>query len=164
MEDIKNNTEELLIDSEIIYIEYDLPDKSFDSSFKAYMDYRTISDKTSAQWEIQQSAWTDEQGFRRVENNYCVAIGTYYSQECGSRFKITLDADVEFTVIVADIKNPIHTDDMNMYVPISNTQINIVEFVVDTDVMDESILQLGSVSELGFKGNIKKIQKIERIN
>lgn len=37
--------------------EYEIP--NLDTSFKAYMDYRCITDETSQQWEIQQKAWTD---------------------------------------------------------------------------------------------------------
>ena len=34
--------------------------EGFDSSFKAYMDYRCITDTSSVQYEMQQQAYTDE--------------------------------------------------------------------------------------------------------
>ena len=42
--------------------------------FKAYMDYRTITDTESVQYAMQQNAWTDDRGLRRTENDYLVAM------------------------------------------------------------------------------------------
>ena len=43
-----------------------------DTSFKAYMDYRCITNKASDQYKLQLSAWTDDMGLRRVDNYYLV--------------------------------------------------------------------------------------------
>lgn len=80
------------------------------TSFKAYMDYRTITDEKSLQWEMQQKAYTDEFGLRKIGERYCVAVGTYYAEQCGKVLLITLDDGTQFEVIVSDIKNNIHTD------------------------------------------------------
>lgn len=137
------------------------------SEFKTYMDYRCITDKTSAQYELQQFAWTDEDGFRRISDDYIVAMGTYYSKNVGDRFKITLDTDNEITVIIGDIKQDAHTDYFNQYTPIYDENGiffsgNVLEFIVDTDVLPKIPRRLGTVSYFDYlKGNIKSIERIE---
>ena len=131
------------------------------------MDYRCITDKTSAQYELQQFAWTDEDGFRRIGDDYIVAMGTYYAKNVGDRFKITLDTDNEITVIIGDIKQDIHTDYFNQYTPIYDENGiffsgNVLEFIVDTDVLPKVPRRLGTVSYFNYlKGNIKSIERIE---
>ena len=137
------------------------------TEFKTYMDYRCITDKTSAQYELQQFAWTDEDGFRRIGDDYIVAMGTYYAENVGDRFKITLDTDNEITVIIGDIKQDTHTDYFNQYTPIYDESGilfsgNVLEFIVDTDVLPKVPRRLGTVSYFDYlKGNIKSIERIE---
>lgn len=137
------------------------------TEFKTYMDYRCITDKTSAQYELQQFAWTDEDGFRRIGDDYIVAMGTYYAKNVGDRFKITLDTDNEITVIIGDIKQDVHTDYFNQYTPIYDENGiffsgNVLEFIVDTDVLPKVPRRLGTVSYFDYlKGNIKSIERIE---
>ena len=50
--------------------------QEYDTAFKAYMDYRTITDTSSEQYAIQQNAWTDSRGLRRSCDDYLVAMGT----------------------------------------------------------------------------------------
>lgn len=137
------------------------------TEFKTYMDYRCITDKTSAQYELQQFAWTDEDGFRRIGDDYIVAMGTYYAENVGDRFKITLDTDNEITVIIGDIKQDVHTDYFNQYTPIYDENGiffsgNVLEFIVDTDTLPKIPRKLGTVSYFdNLKGNIKSIERIE---
>ena len=137
------------------------------SEFKTYMDYRCITDKPSAQYELQQFAWTDEDGFRRIGDDYIVAMGTYYAENVGDRFRITLDTDNEITVIIGDIKQDIHTDYFNQYTPIYDENGiffsgNVLEFIVDTYVLPKIPRRLGTVSYFDYlKGNIKTIERIE---
>lgn len=137
------------------------------TEFKTYMDYRCITDKTSAQYELQQFAWTDEDGFRRIGDDYIVAMGTYYAENVGDKFKITLDTDNEITVIIGDIKQDAHTDYFNQYTPIYDENGiffsgNVLEFIVDTDVLPKVPRRLGTVSYFDYlKGNIKSIERIE---
>lgn len=137
------------------------------TEFKTYMDYRCITDKTSAQYELQQFAWTDEDGFRRIGDDYIVAMGTYYAENVGDRFKITLDTDNEITITIGDIKQDIHTDYFHQYTPIYDENGiffsgNVLEFIVDTDVLPKVPRRLGTVSYFNYlKGNIKSIERIE---
>jgi hypothetical protein len=134
-----------------------------DTGFKAYMDYRTITDTKAPQWKLRERAYTDDYGFRRIADDYVVALGTYYSEKVGERFRITLDTGVSFTVITGDIKDPAHTDAENMYTPLGNKNSGgcVVEFLVDTDILDKSAAKLGTISYFSFfEGNIENIEKL----
>ncbi|MEF9984172.1 MAG: hypothetical protein RR710_06490 [Oscillospiraceae bacterium] len=144
----------------------DIP--KYDTSFKAWMPYTAITNSSSEQYKLQQKAITDEQGFRRIDDDYLVAMTTYYSEKCGVRFLITLENEVEFTVMVADIKNPDQTDKLNMFHPVCDKQgnilfANVLEFIIDKEVMNEDVLSLGTISSLGFEGQITKIERIDTI-
>lgn len=142
-------------ETKTIYIEKSVP--KINTSFKAYMDYRTITNKKSNQWELQQQAITDGQGFRKYNGKYMVALGTYYAPRTGIEVKITLDSGVVFEAIIGDIKDDRHTNSTNQYVPLENGG-NLVEFIVDTDAMDNKILRSGNVSKLGLQGSVVKVE------
>lgn len=156
--------EEIESKEDFILVEYELPPDHIDTSFKAYMDYRCITDTNSMQYELQQMAYTDERGFRRIGDDYLVALGTYYTDQCGDRFLITLDSGVEFSIMIGDIKDDRHTDTSNRYLPMSDSQGNVVEFIVNTDNMESYALQLGDVSILGLEGQIVSVEKIVNTN
>ena len=131
------------------------------------MDYRKITDKSSAQYMLQIEAYTDDMGLRKYEDHYIVAMGTYYSDNVGDTFKITLDNDTSFNVIIGDIKADCHTDSQNMYSPVYDNNgnlisANVIEFIVDTKKLDKSVTKLGTVSTYdNFKGNIVKIERTD---
>jgi hypothetical protein len=137
-----------------------------DTNFKAYMDYRTITNKTAPQWRYRELAYTDAYGFRRIEDDYVVALGTYYSEGVGERFRVTLDSGVCFTVITGDIKDPAHTDPKNMYTPVYGSGGRVlsgcvIEFIVDTKKLDKGAVNLGTISYFDtFDGNIEKMEKL----
>lgn len=142
----------------IEYQNYLVP--NINTSFKAYMDYRTITNKTSTQYKLQQQAYTDNEGFRKIGEDYCIALGKYYSNNCGERFLITTDSGEQFTAIIADIKDNRHTNSTNQYVPMKNGRGNVIEFIIDQNIMNNTTLKRGDISHLRFKGNIVSIQKI----
>lgn len=136
-----------------------------DTSFKSYMNYGTITNTTSQQYKMQQSAWTDEYGLRRYGDAYMVALGTFYAAECGEYFKVTLENGSDFTVVTGDIKADSHTDDRNMYSPIYEHNVlryaNIVEFIVDTTKMPENVKKSGNIGTLKqFAGQIVSIERV----
>lgn len=145
-------------------IQLEIPD--CDTSFKAYMDYSCITDNTTMQWELQQKAYTNEYGLRKIGTDYCVAVGSYYSETVGERFKITLENDNEFTVIISDLKKDEHTDSTNRYSPVYDENgefysANVLEFVVDTKQLHSMVITLGTVSYYDeFEGNIISIERL----
>lgn len=155
-ESIEPYEEEYIYESQPVYFS-----EGFDSSFKAYMDYRCITDTGSMQYELQQEAYTDERGFRRIGNDYCVALGTGITNGCSERFLITLDSGYCFSAIVSDVKADIHTDSTNQYAPRGDYAGNVVEFIIDTDYADDYMLNCGSAGCYeDLSGNIVSIEKI----
>ena len=153
-------------ENSITKINYKVP-TDIDTDFYGYMDYNCITDDTTVQWDMQQNAWTDWQGLRRYNNDYMVAMGSYYSDyEVGSRFEITLENDTVFTVILGDLKDDIHTDKKNMYTPVyHNWQLvkaNVIEFIVDENQLSDYVrVDLGTISGYEeFNGNIVSIKKL----
>ena len=152
------------IPEQISEVQLEIPD--CDTSFKAFMDYNCITDNTTMQWELQQKAYTNEYGLRKIGTDYCVAVGSYYSETVGERFKITLDNDNEFTVIISDLKKDEHTDSTNRYSPVYDENgefysANVLEFVVDTKQLHSMVITLGTVSYYDeFEGNIISIERL----
>lgn len=138
----------------------DVPKK--DSTFKSYMNYKKITNKSTKQYEMQQNAETNELGLRTYNGMYMIALGTYYTQECGEVFNITFDTDKTIKCIVGDFKDNKDTNVTNQYVQMENNKINIIEFIVDTDKLCDTTKERGDISFVDdiFKGNIESIVKI----
>ncbi len=131
---------------------------SGNTSFKSYMDYRSITDIHSAQYKLQDDCWTDENGLRRCGDDYVIAVGSYYADCIGDRLEITLDSGVTFTAVVGDFKADAHTDKTHRYVLMENGNKNVVEFVVDVDALPHEARRMGDISYIsGFNGDIDSI-------
>lgn len=133
------------------------PTYQTNGSFKAYMDFRAITNTSSKQYELQRIAYTNENGFRMIESDYMVAVGSFYTENIGDRFYIKLENGKEFTVIIGDIKQDRHTDDTGRFVESNG---NILEFIIDTTIMNKQAIRMGDISYAGFEGGIVNIERI----
>lgn len=125
------------------------------NAFKTYMDYDAITNRNSAQYKMQQSAVTDENGLRVYDGKYCIAVGTYYASETGVEIDVTLESGRVLNCITGDIKSNAHTDSMNRQMPGNG---NVVEFIVDTDSLPGAARKAGDISRIpGFEGSIVSI-------
>ena len=141
---------------EPLNISLPLPEET-DGAFKTYMDYRTITNKNSIQYQMQTQAFTDSDGFRIYDDCYMVAVGTAYAQSCGVKFDITLEDGTIIHCITGDIKSDAHTDSTNRFIPHNG---NIVEFIVDTKKLSSLSRKMGDISYSGLHGGIIKIEVI----
>lgn len=129
-----------------------------DCSAFLYMDYRAITDTASKQWELQQSAWTDNQGFRRIGDDYCVALGTFYGQ-VGDRFRVTTDRGNVYWIRMSDAKGG---DSNGWYHVAGDGRINLVEFLVATECLPSEVTFSGDCGVLeNIGGNVIKIERID---
>ena len=142
----------------IVHTELALPEEA-DGKFKTYMDYRKITDKNSKQWKLQEQAWTEGRGFRKIGEHFLVAVGTFYADEVGKELLIEFEDGERIKAIVGDIKQDKHTDPMNQYVPVNG---NIVEFIVDTKKLDPEVVRRGDVSWLGMNGKVVSVKEVKR--
>lgn len=151
-----DNTQDSIAEETIEYASLDVPSNN---DFYSYMDYRCIT--TGNQYELQQQAYTDSQGLRRVNDDVCVTMGSYYGTEIGTRFRITT-TDNTYTVILGDCKADYHTDINNQYRLSGNGKKNIIEFIVDTNSLDSEVTLMGNVGMYeNYSGEIIKIERIE---
>lgn len=126
-------------------------------TFKSYTDYRCLS-RSSPQWRLQEQAYTDENGLRKIGNAYLVAMGSYYGTALGTKYIVTLSNGNSFTVMLCDGKADRHTD-ANNQVCLANG--SVIEFYVEADKMPSIVRQLGSVGALEqFSGSIISIEKV----
>lgn len=114
------------------------------TGFKSYMDFRTITDKTSNQYKIQSTyAYTGNYGIRMVNDRYCIALGTYYGAEVGQYVDLVLENDVIIHCVLAEIKADEHTDSNNI---ITLHNGCATEFVVDSDMLVHNVKIIGDIS------------------
>lgn len=145
--------------------EVPLPD--LPTNMKHYTDYRCYNINGTPHKRLQEVSYTDEFGCRRYNDDYCVALGSFYSDCIGDRFEVTLDTGVTFTIITADMKADIHTDESNRYHPCVNYDgencANVLEFIIDDDKVSAEMYDYGSVDYYDyFKGNISKMVYLGR--
>ena len=143
----------------------DLPEIS--TNVKLFTDYHVYNLWYTPHYRLQQLSWTDSQGFRRYNNDYIVALGSYYSTDIGDRFKITLDTGKTFTVILGDGKVDADCDSKNMYTPCidyeGNAAANLLEFVIDENVMLVEVYSYGSVDYIeDFQGDVVEMVYLGR--
>lgn len=140
------------------YTDLEVPSKN---SFKSYMSYRAITDKTSRQYELQQSAITDELGLRTYNDRYCVAVGTYYG-DVYDEIDVIMENGHVIECVVSDIKDDKHTNITNQKHKVDGS---VVEFIVDIKKLDRLVKKMGDISYVDemFDGEIDYIRKYELI-
>lgn len=109
---------------------------------KTFMGYKAITNKTSNQYALQQEAYTDEEGFRKIDNRYCVAIGTAFNADVGQHFNAELENGTIIECIVGDIKDNKDTDVTNTF----TSQGCCLEFIVDSKKICDTIKYMGDCS------------------
>ena len=147
----------------------EVPLPSIPSNMKLCTDYRFYNIKGTPHNRLQLSAWTDEFGCRRYNDDYIVGLGSFYSVDIGDRFEVTLDTGRVFTIILGDGKADCDTDELNMFTPCFNYEgeycANILEFIIDKDIMYDKCYQYGSLDYHDeFKGDIVKMVYLGRDN
>ena len=145
------------------------------SWFKTWMDYRTITDKTSPQYKMVQNinnnwVYLDDNGFMRAygemdlgieDDYYLIALGSYYGKQIGTKYKITTDTGRVFYGILADQKADVHTNYTHQYAGNND----VVEFIVDKYTLNSFVKQMGNANVyMPLNGNIKSIQRIDFIS
>lgn len=132
---------------------------SIPTNVKSFTDYRVYNIEGTPHYRFQNQCYTDQMGLRRFGEDYCVAVGSYYSSDIGDRFEVTLDTGFTFTAIVSDTKADYDTDEKHMYTPCVNyngeDSGNLLEFIVDVESISKEMYAYGSVDyHSQFKGNI----------
>jgi hypothetical protein len=134
--------------------------------FKSWTQY-TVYAKSSKQYKLQQIAYTDYNGLRKVGDYFCVALGSYYGEEIGLVYEITLEDNGEyktFKAVLCDQKSDRHTDATHRYTKSCKC---MVEFAIDryTAQKVNKVVYTGTVGSLPeFRGSVVKIQNIGKMD
>lgn len=140
------DAEEYLFNFEAnIYLsEYELYDTPDNCHFKSFMDYRTITDKTSKQFDMQNNeAYTDvNTGLRMVNDRYCIAVGSFYTKTIGKKIDVVLENGTIIPCIFAEAKSDEHTDKLTHR---QNPNGSVIEFIVDTPLLDNKVIHSGNI-------------------
>lgn len=161
----KNNT---LIAGGTWEIGQDVPLPTLSTERKVCTDYRCYNLSGTPHNRLQGVAWTDDIGCRRFNNDYIVALGSFYSTKIGDRFEVTLDTGKIFTIILGDGKADCDTDETNMftYCPMYGTDelgANLLEFIINSDVMAKECYEYGGIDYYKeFKGNVIRMTYLGR--
>lgn len=151
----------------IEYIDYGVP--NINSSFKTYEEDSAIYKySNSAQSKfLKQWGYIDEQGFYRCsaepdfnvyDDYYLVAMGSYYTNTIGDKFRVFTDTGKMFYVCVADFKADAHTNSTNQY---SVRNKDIIEFVVNPASLNPIVKQWGTCNVyMPLNGSITHIEKM----
>ena len=133
-------------DQECDFVMYDIPKYE---GFKSWMSYKAITNRSSKQYRLQQIASTGYAGMRTVNNRYCVAIGTAFDASIGTYIDLILEDGFVIPCIVADIKNPKHTDANNVFTITGKTKKTIccTEFIIDPDKLNVNAMESGNISD-----------------
>ena len=127
-------------------------------AFKCFMDYRAITDTSSLQYQLQAEAWTDENGLRRIDECYCIALGSAYGSHIGDKYLIRLSTGAEFMAILSDQKADADTVDGHT----RDRNGAVVEFIVDAGRLPADVKRMGDISYVpGFTGTIEKIWRLK---
>lgn len=140
---------------------------SISTHIKFFIDYRSYNLSYTPHYRLQQAAWTDENGFRRFNDDYIVALGSFYSTNIGDRFRVTLSSGSSFTVIFGDGNCDSDCDSKCMYMPCTDyngkSVGNLMEFVIDQETINSAVYGYGSIEIIeGFEGDIVKMEYLGR--
>ena len=131
-----------------------------------YMDVDSITDDTSKQYRLKSEYWILD-GICCHNSDYVVAMGSGYA-EVGDRFEIETDTGNEYTVFVGELKSDSDTDQTThtyspVYIDGELKYANIIEFLVETDKLDEKVKKTGNLRGKYFlNGNITRLTKISQ--
>lgn len=119
------------------------------STFKSWMDYRKITSTSSRQWKLQQEAYTDDQGFRRIGEYYMVAMARQYGP-VGKKHLITFSSGASILAVIGDIKGG---------TTCKHPDSSMLEFIIDAQTISPVIKRSGNVNKV-YEGTIISIHVV----
>ena len=130
---------DLISDHEITSYTYYAPY----NRIKSYMPYTAITSRSSAQWRLQQVAYTGFHGIRQVNGRYCIAVGSAYTSKIGQYIDLVLENGEVIHCILADQKADKDTNAENT---ITEHDGSLVEFIVESGKLSNTVRKMGDIS------------------
>jgi hypothetical protein len=136
------------IDKEPLYDT--MPVCSTKATFKSWMDYRKITDESTRQWKYRNLATTDENGFRRIDDYYMVAMAKMYGP-VGTKYFITFSGGASIYAMMGDLKGGTSCQ---------HSDTSMLEFIIDIDTLLPKVRSSGNANKV-FEGTITEIRVIK---
>ena len=127
------------------------------STFKSYENYKKITNTSSAQYKLQQEAYTGNYGIRMVGDRYCVAMGSYWAKKIGTKLDVYLESGELIKVILGDNKQDQHTSHGRR---VGANNKDVLEFIVDVDQIPQKVKNSGNFNCI-FKGKVSSVMIVE---
>lgn len=127
-----------------------MPICSTKATFKSWMDYRKITNTTTRQWKYRNLATTDENGFRRIDDYYMVAMAKMYGP-VGTKYYITFSGGASIYAMMGDLKGATKCQ---------HPDTSMLEFIIDLDTLLPIVRKSGNVNKV-FEGTIVEIRIIK---
>ena len=125
-------------------IKYDLYSVPEYSGYKSWMPYTAITSISSPQYFLQNEyAYTGTYGIRQINGRYCVAIGSYFTEDIGQYFDLILENGTVIPCILADQKADEDTDSDGIFTLHNGCA---TEFIVDTNDLNYAAKRDGDIS------------------
>lgn len=104
------------------------------SSNKTYMSYLKVTNTTSKQYWFLNSpeCYTDrDTGIRMVGDRYCIAVGSYWAKDIGTKLNIIMKSGEVVKCIKGDAKADVNTDGTNRFHAVDGS---VIEMIIDPAV------------------------------
>lgn len=121
---------------------------------KPYEDYRMITDTTSPSYQFIQSSLTVQPNglLTNSDGAVAVALSDRYGG-IGTEFNLTLSSGQQLLIVIADIKAS-----QDLTNDCTDQSGAMIEFVVNTDLMDSNVKYQGSYDCI-YQGTITKMER-----
>ncbi len=162
--DMQQKAKEKEEDVSSTYVRYAISDEDGSSEVKSWMphlakDGTSIFSTSSEQYELQKSAETGEYGIRIVNGRYCIAVGSRFAYEIGTKIDVVLENGTILKCILSDQKADKDTDASNSYHLCDGSY---VEFIVDRVKFNQAAKKSGNVGSIPkFAGKIAELRVYE---
>lgn len=123
---------------------FNVPEQYNARDFKSYESYKAITSKNSSHYKLQnQYAVTGPDGIRRVDDRFCISVGSYFTTKIGQYIDVVLENGTIIPCILGDQKSDRHTDALHIA---HMSDGSIIEFIVDLSVLDDLPRKMGNIS------------------
>ena len=151
--------EEMLVEPKpVILDKFGVPDGEgvCNSLNKTYMAYTAVTSKNSNQYKLLYSdaAYTDPvSGLRMVDGRYCIATGTFYASQIGTKINLVMANGNVVECILGDVKSDEYTDPTHRY---QKWDGSVVEMIVDYEYFTST-----AQYPEALKGRVMRIEVVE---
>lgn len=128
-----------LLTTPIASTDYSIPSYS---GFKSYMDYRSITTKTSPAYTLSYNGYTGNEGIRMYNGRYLIAIGMHFNASVGDYVDLTLENGTVIKGIIGDRKSWRDTEASMLFT--SNGCMS--EFIVQEEYLSSLVKHKGNIS------------------